>query len=59
MPYMSYIYGETMEKISKRRTGITRKKQLIDRITELTRSDNGKAEEKQNDDLRKPGKITF
>jgi phenylpyruvate tautomerase PptA (4-oxalocrotonate tautomerase family) len=46
---MSYIYGETMEKISKRRTGITRKKQIIDRITELTCSDNGKAEEKQNE----------
>jgi len=35
MPYMSYIYGETTEKISKRRTEITRKKQIIDRITEL------------------------
>jgi phenylpyruvate tautomerase PptA (4-oxalocrotonate tautomerase family) len=49
MPYMSYIYGETMEKRSKRRTGITRKKQIIDRITELTCSDNGKGEEKQNE----------
>jgi hypothetical protein len=54
---MSYIYGETTEKISKKRTGITRKKQLIDRMTELTCSDNGKAEEKQNYDLRKSGKI--
>jgi hypothetical protein len=35
MPYMSYIYWETTEKISKRRTEITRKKQIIDRITEL------------------------
>jgi hypothetical protein len=54
---MSYIYGETMEKISKRRTGITRKKQNRDRITELTRSDNGKTEEKQHEELQKPGKI--
>jgi hypothetical protein len=30
--YMSYIYGETMERISKRRTEITRKKQNMERI---------------------------
>jgi phenylpyruvate tautomerase PptA (4-oxalocrotonate tautomerase family) len=48
MPYMSYIYGGATEKRSKRRTEITRKKQLIDRITELACSDNGKTEEKQN-----------
>jgi hypothetical protein len=56
---MSYIYEETTEKISNRRTGITRKKQLIDRITELTCSDNEKAEEKQNEDLRKSGKMKY
>jgi hypothetical protein len=49
MPYMSYIYGEATKKLSTGKTGITRKNQLIDRITELTCFDNGKTEEKQHE----------